>query len=406
MNRRVVITGMGIISCLGFDTKQVTQSLQDGVSGISFMDEYQKMGLKSHVAGHIDLDWQPLIDRRQRRFMGDAAAYAYLSMQQAIQDAGLLETHITGFNTGLIMGTGGASPYNTMMGADTLRNSGIKKVGPYVVPKAMCSSISACLANAYQIKGLSYTMSSACATSTICIGHAYEQIKEGKQNIIFAGAGEEENWVQSLAFDALGALSVKYNQDPQKASRPYDQDRDGFVISGGGGVLVLEDFEHAIQRDAKIYAEIKGYGITSDGYDMVSPSGEGAVRCMQMALKTVKHPIDYINTHGTGTQVGDLIEIQSIQEVFGHHVPPLSSTKSLSGHSLGSAGVHEVIYCLLMLQENFIAGSINIDHLDSQIGNIPLVTKTKRNVQLNTILTNNFGFGGTNACLVLEKYVE
>ncbi|MDH5483946.1 MAG: beta-ketoacyl-ACP synthase I [Gammaproteobacteria bacterium] len=402
--KRVVITGLGIVSCLGNDKTTVTESLKEGKSGIRFQQAYKDAGMRSHVAGSVDIDLDALIDRKVKRFMGDAAAFAYISMQQAIDDAGLTEEQVSSPRAGIIMGSGGGSPSNQMLATDTLREKGIRRVGPYMVPRTMSSTVSACLATPFKIKGVNYSISSACATGTHCIGNGVEQIQMGKQDIIFAGGGEEEHWSLSMLFDAMGALSTKYNETPDRASRTYDADRDGFVIAGGGGVVVLEELEHALKRGAKIYAEVTGYGATSDGHDMVAPSGEGAVRCMQMALSTVDGPIDYINTHGTSTPVGDAKEIDAIRQTFGDNIPPLSSSKSLSGHSLGAAGVQEAIYCLLMMENNFIQASANIENLDEAMAGVPIVTERQDNVELNAVLTNNFGFGGTNACLVLQKY--
>lgn len=401
--RRVVITGLGIVSCLGNDKQSVTDSLKNGKSGIRFQDEYKEMGMRSQVAGSIDIDIDEHIDRKVKRFMGGAAAYAYISMQQAIADSGLTEDLISNPKTGLIMGSGGGSSENQVLAADILREKGIRRVGPYMVPRTMASTVSACLATPFKIKGVNYSISSACATSTHCIGNGVEQIQLGKQDIIFAGGGEEEHWTMSMLFDGMGALSTKYNETPEQASRTYDANRDGFVIAGGGGVVVLEELEHAKARGAKIYAEIVGYGATSDGHDMVAPSGEGAVRCMQQALASVDAPIDYINTHGTSTPVGDLAEIKAIREVFGENIPPLSSSKSLAGHSLGAAGVQESIYSILMMENNFIQASANIETMDEEMTDMPIVTERKDEVELNTILSNNFGFGGTNACLVMQK---
>ncbi len=402
--KRVVITGFGIVSCLGNNKQAVTESLHDGRSGIKFQEKYKEMGMRSHVAGSVDIDLNAHIDRKIKRFMGDAAAYAYIAMQQAIKDAGLPEDQVSNPRTGLIMGSGGGSPENLVLAADTMREKGIRRVGPYMVPRTMSSTVSACLSTPFKIKGVNYTISSACATGTHCIGNGMEQIQLGKQDIIFAGGGEEENWQMSILFDGMGALSSKYNETPDKASRAYDTDRDGFVIAGGGGVVVLEELEHAKARGATIYAEMIGYGATSDGHDMVAPSGEGAVRCMQQALSTVDTPIDYINTHGTSTPVGDVAETNAIKEVFGNKIPPFSTTKSLCGHSLGAAGVQETIYCLLMMENNFIQASANVENLDPQVADMPLVTQRIDNAELNTVLTNNFGFGGTNASLVLRKY--
>ena len=402
--KRVVVTGMGIVSCLGNDVQSVTQSLREGRSGIRYNPSYEEMGLRSLISGCVDIDIEAHIERKVRRFMGDAGAYAYISMQQAIDDAGLDESMVSNPRTGLIAGSGGGSPQNQVEAADILRSKGLKRIGPYMVPRTMSSTVSACLATPFKIKGVNYSISSACATSSHCIGNAIEQIQLGKQDVMFAGGSEEEHWAMTMLFDAMGALSTKFNETPEKASRTYDIDRDGFVISGGAGMIVLEELEHAVNRGAHIYAEVTGYGATSDGYDMVAPSGEGAVRCMQMALSTTEGPVDYINTHGTSTPVGDAAEIRAIKEVFGGSIPPLSSSKSLSGHSLGAAGVQETIYCLLMMQNSFIQASANIDKLDEELGDIPVVTQTQENVELKRILTNNFGFGGTNACLVLEKY--
>jgi len=404
--KRVVITGFGIVSCLGNDKQAVTESLREGRSGIKFQETYKEMGMRSHVAGSVDIDLDAHIDRKIKRFMGDAAAYAYIAMKQAIEDAGLTEAQISNPRTGLIVGSGGGSPENLVLAADTMREKGIRRVGPYMVPRTMSSTVSACLATPFKIKGVNYTISSACATSTHCIGNAMEQIQLGKQDIVFAGGGEEENWQMSILFDGMGALSSKYNETPEKASRAYDADRDGFIIAGGGGIVVLEELEHAKARGATIYAEIIGYGATSDGYDMVAPSGEGAIRCMQQALDMANTPVDYINTHGTSTPVGDVAETDAIKQVFGEHIPPFSTTKSLCGHSLGAAGVQETIYCLLMMQNNFIQASANVDNLDEKVAGMPLVTERIDNAELNTVLTNNFGFGGTNASLIISKFSQ
>ncbi|NVK75305.1 MAG: beta-ketoacyl-ACP synthase I [Oceanospirillaceae bacterium] len=401
--RRVVVTGLGIVSCLGNDKESVLNSLREGQSGIRFAEDYKEYGFRSHVCGRIDLDAES-IDRKVRRFMGDAATYAYVSMQQAIQDAGLTEDQVSNIRTGLVAGSGGASAKNLVDSADTLREKGVKRVGPYRVTQTMGSTVSACLATPFKIKGVNYSITSACSTSAHCIGNAMELIQLGKQDIVFAGGGEEESWTQTCMFDAMGALSSKYNETPEKASRAYDANRDGFVIAGGGGMLVIEELEHAKARGAKIYAELVGYGATSDGYDMVAPSGEGAVRCMQMAMSTIDGDIDYINTHGTSTPAGDMKELQAVNETFGDKIPLVSSTKSLSGHSLGAAGVHEAIYCLLMMENNFITASANVDELDPAAGNIPVVTTRKDNADLNLIMSNSFGFGGTNASLVFKKY--
>ncbi|MDO7596455.1 MAG: beta-ketoacyl-ACP synthase I [Pseudomonadota bacterium] len=404
--KRVVITGLGITSCLGLDAATVTESLRLGRSGIRFKQEYADMGFRSHVAGSVDIDFKEFIDRKTLRFMGDAAAYAYISMQQAITDSGLTDEQVSNPRTGLVMGSGGASSSNQVEAADILREKGIKRVGPYRVTQVMGSTTSACLATPFKIKGVNYSMSSACATSAHCIGNAMEQIQLGKQDIVFAGGAEEEHWTMSSLFDAMGALSTKYNDTPEKASRAYDADRDGFVIAGGGGVLVLEEYEHAKARGAKIYAELTGYAATSDGYDMVAPSGEGAVRCMQLATATVRAPIDYINAHGTSTPVGDLAELGAVKKAFGDNVPIVGSTKSLSGHSLGAAGVQEAIYCLLMMENDFIAASANIDNIDPQAAGIPIIRERKDNAGLKTVMSNSFGFGGTNASLVFEKIVD
>jgi len=400
--RRAVITGIGIVSCLGNDKEAVKQSLLSGKSGISYQPSYAEAGLRSHIAGSINLNLEEIIDRKILRFMGDAAAYAYLSMAQAISDSGLSAEQVSNPRTGLIAGSGGASTFNQIEAIDILRSKGVKRVGPYRVTRTMGSTVSACLATPFKIKGINYSISSACATSAHCIGSAVEQIQMNKQDIVFAGGGEEEHWSLSCMFDAMGTLSSKYNDTPKTASRTYDATRDGFVIAGGGGMVVVEELEHALKRGAHIYAEIIGYGASSDGYDMVAPSGEGAVRCMQQALASVNQPIDYINTHGTSTPVGDIAEINGIREVFKENIPPISSTKSLSGHSLGAAGVQEAIYCLLMLQNNFIAASANINELDAVFSDLPIITKTKQQ-ELSCVMSNSFGFGGTNATLVLQK---
>jgi|TARA_B110000459_G_scaffold28882_1_gene28927 3-oxoacyl-[acyl-carrier-protein] synthase-1 len=404
--KRVVVTGLGITSCIGLDAASVTESLREGRSGIRFKQEYADMGFRSHVAGSVDIDFKEHIDRKVLRFMGDAAAYAYISMQQAIADAGLTEEQVSNPRTGLVMGSGGASSSNQVEAADILRDKGLRRVGPYRVTQVMGSTTSACLATPFKIKGVNYSMSSACATSAHCIGNAMEQIQLGKQDIVFAGGAEEEHWTMSSLFDAMGALSTKYNDKPASASRAYDADRDGFVIAGGGGVLVLEEYEHAKARGAKIYAELTGYGATSDGHDMVAPSGEGAIRCMQQAISTVKAPIDYINAHGTSTPVGDLAELGAIKKTFGDKTPIVGSTKSLSGHSLGAAGVQEAIYSLLMMKNDFIAASANIDNLDPEADGIRIIRERKDNAGLKTIMSNSFGFGGTNACLVFEKCID
>ncbi|SFP32302.1 beta-ketoacyl-ACP synthase I [Pseudomonas borbori] len=402
--RRVVITGLGIVSCLGNDKETVSANLRAGRAGIRFNPEYAEMGLRSQVSGSVDLKLEELIDRKVYRFMGDAAAFAYLSMEQAIKDAGLSTEDVSNPRVGLIAGSGGASTFNQMEALDIMREKGVKRVGPYRVPRTMGSTVSACLATPFKIKGVNYSISSACATSAHCIGNAMEQIQLGKQDMVFAGGGEEEHWTQSFLFDAMGALSTQYNDTPEKASRAYDAKRDGFVIAGGGGMVVVEELEHALKRGAKIYAEIVGYGATSDGYDMVAPSGEGAVRCMQQALATVDTPIDYLNTHGTSTPVGDVAESRAVREVFGAKAPAISSTKSLTGHSLGAAGVQEAIYCMLMMEGNFIAGSINIDEIDPEIADLPIQRSTVENAKIDTVMSNSFGFGGTNATLVLKRW--
>jgi len=400
--RRVVITGLGIVSSIGNNAQQVVDSLRAGKSGIRFNEEYRDLGFRSQVCGPLDIDTTALVDRRALRFMGDAAAFAHISMQQAIADAGLEPRHVSNERTGLIVGTGGGSPGNVVLSADTLREKGVKRVGPYAVTKTMASTTTACLATPFQIKGVNYSISSACATSAHCIGNGAELIQWGKQDIVFAGGGEELHWSLSGLFDAMGALSTKYNDSPERASRTYDLDRDGFVISGGGGMVVLEELEHARARGAKIYGEVVGYGATSDGYDMVAPSGEGAVRCMRMALDGVDTPIDYLNTHGTSTPVGDAKELEAVREVFAGSVPPLASTKSLTGHALGAAGVHEAIFSLLMMEHGFIAASANIENLDPVADGLPIV-RSLTPADLVTVMSNSFGFGGTNATLVLRK---
>jgi len=399
--RRVVVTGIGVISCIGQNQQDVLESLKVGKSGIRFQPEYKELGLRSHVAGQVDVDFAACIDRKILRFMGDAAAYSYLAMQQAIDDAGLSEDFVSNPRTGLIVGSGGASSANQIESADILRQSSAKRIGPYRVTRTMGSTTSACLATPFKIKGVNYSISSACATSSHCIGNAVEQIQLGKQDVVFAGGGEELHWSMTSLFDAMGALSSKYNDAPERASRAYDKDRDGFVIAGGGGMLVVEEYEHAVARGAKIYAEVVGYGATSDGHDMVAPSPEGAARCMQLALSTVDSPIDYVNTHGTSTPVGDLSELKAIRSVFADNVPKISSTKSLTGHPLGAAGVHEAIYSLLMLEHGFVAASSNIENLDEAAEGLPIVTE-KLDLPLKTVMSNSFGFGGTNASLVFR----
>ena len=402
--RRVVVTGLGIVSCLGNDAKTVSESLYHGRSGIRANDTYKEMGFRSHVSGTPQIDPAELIDRKQYRFMGNAAAYAYLSMQQAIADSGLTEEQVSNPRTGVIAGSGGASSASQVEAADIMREKGVKRVGPYRVTQTMGSTVSACLATPFKIKGVNYSISSACSTSAHCIGNAMELIQWGKQDVVFAGGGEEEHWTLSCLFDAMGALSTKYNETPEKASRAYDANRDGFVIAGGGGMLVLEELEHAKARGAKIYAEVVGYGATSDGYDMVAPSGEGATRCMQQAMSTVNGSIDYINAHGTSTPAGDMQELKAVKAAFGNAIPPISSTKSLSGHSLGAAGVQEAIYTLLMMQGDFIAASANIDTLDPEADGMPIVRERRDNAGLKRCMSNSFGFGGNNASLVFQKY--
>ena len=401
--RRVVITGLGIVSCLGNDKETVVNSLKSGTSGIHANPEFAEMGFRSQVSGKIDLDPSEFIDRKALRFMGDAAAFAYVSMEQAINDSGLSESQVSNERTGIIMGSGGTSCASQLECADIIRTKGVKRAGPYRVTQIMGSTVSACLATPFKIKGYNYSMTSACATSSHCIGNAAELIQWGKQDIVFAGGGEELHWNMAGAFDAMGALSSKYNDTPDKASRPYDANRDGFVISLGGGCVVLEEYEHAKARGAKIYAEVTGYGATSDGHDMVAPSGEGAQRCMRMALEGVEGPIDYINTHGTSTPAGDITELNGIKAVLGDNLPPIASTKSLSGHSLGAAGVHEAIFSLLMMENNFISASANIETLDEGAEGVPIVRELIENAELNQVMSNSFGFGGTNACLVLKK---
>ena len=401
--KRIVITGMGIVSCLGNDPDTVSSALREGRSGIRHVPEYVDMGMRSHVAGVPQIDLEAAIDRKLKRFMGDAAAYACVAMQGAIADAGLTPELVRSVRSGLIAGSGGGSPASQIETADLLRTRGVRRVGPYMVPRSMCSTVSAGLATAFGIRGMSYSISAACATSAHCIGAAAQQIHSGALDVVFAGGGEEVHWGMSAQFDAMGALSTHFNDTPARASRPYDATRDGFVIAGGGGMLVLEDLEHARRRGARIHAELVGYGISSDGADMVAPSGEGAVRCMRMALDAAGGDIDYINTHGTSTPLGDITELEALREVFGASCPPLSSTKALSGHSLGAASVHEAIYCLLMLRDDFIAGSAHIDTLDERASDFPIV-RASRAATLHTVLSNSFGFGGTNGCLVLRRF--
>ena len=400
--RRVVVTGIGIVSCIGNNKNEVLKSLQDGKSGITHSNEHQELGFRSQVYGKPTLDPEEYLEKKQRRFMGNGAAWNYIAMQEAIEDSGLENSDIVNENTGLIMGSGGPSTKALIEAADITREKGPKRVGPFAVPKAMSSTNSATLATPFGIKGINYSISSACATSSHCIGNAYETIQYGKQDIMFAGGGEELNWALSVLFDAMGAMSSKYNDSPSSSSRAYDNDRDGFVIAGGAGVLVLEEIERAKARGAKIYAELVGYGATSDGHDMVQPSGEGAIRCMKMAMKGISEKIDYINPHATSTPVGDSKEIEAIQEVFGSEIPPLSATKSLTGHSLGAAGVQEAIYSILMMNNNFICEYANIKNIDPLFENIPIVRNKIDNVSLGYVLSNSFGFGGTNATLTFK----
>ena len=403
MSRRIVVTGMGVVSPLGNDAATVSAALRDGRSGLRAMPEYAEMGLRSQVAGVPDIDLEAAIDRKLKRFMGDAAAYAYVSMRDAIADAGLSDEQVRDPRTGVIAGSGGGSPQWQVETGDLLRNKGVKRVGPYMVPRTMCSTVSASLATAFGIRGVSYSLSAACATSAHCIGAAADMIRAGAQDVVLAGGGEELHWAMTTQFDAMGALSTHFNDTPERASRPYDADRDGFVIAGGGGMVVLEDYGHAKARGARIHAELLGYGVTSDGADMVAPSGEGAVRCMKMAMAGVDGQgvggIDYLNTHGTSTPVGDVVELQAVREAFGADVPPLSSTKALTGHSLGAASVHEAIYSLLMLQGGFMAASANIDTLDPRAEGFPILRELHE-AKLRTVMSNSFGFGGTNATLV------
>lgn len=401
--RRAVITGMGIVSSIGVGCKAVMESLKAGRSGIVTEPEFVEKGMRSQVCGMVNLDLKEAVDRRDLRFMGEAAAYSYVAMKEAIASAGLEENEVSNVRTGLIVGTGGASTKTTVEAADTLRNKGVKRIGPYAVTKAMSSTTSACLATPFKIKGASFSVSSACATSAHCIGMACDEILLGRHDIVFAGGGEAADWTIACLFDGMGALSTHYNDTPEKASRPYDANRDGFVIGAGGGIVVVEELEHAKARGAKILAEIVGYGATSDGADMVAPSGEGAYRCMLQALSTVKAPIDYINTHGTSTVLGDVKELEAIRQAFPDKVLPISSTKSMTGHALGAAGVNEAIYSLLMMQEGFIAPSINVETLDEHAAGLDIVTST-REATLNTVMSNSFGFGGTNATLVMQRY--
>ena len=403
--RRVVVTGLGIVSSLGNNTAEVTRSLKATRSGIRFSETYKELGFRSHVHGAIDIDIDGAIDRKLRRFMGDGAAYNYIAMEQAIADAGLEERDISNQRTGLVMGSGGPSTSNQVAAADITREKGPKRVGPYMVPRAMCSTNSANLSTAFRIKGLSYSISSACSTSAHCIGNAAELIQLGKQDLMFAGGGEELHWTLSVMFDAMGALSSKFNDRPEAASRAYDRDRDGFVISGGGGTVVLEEHEHARARGAKIYGELVGYGATSDGVDMVAPSGEGAARCMRLAIQGIGDtPVGYINAHGTSTPVGDITELDAVREVFGDALPKISSTKSLAGHSQGATGVHEAIYSLLMMEHGFLVASANIDNLDPGAEGMPILREVEEGVDVDCVMSNSFGFGGTNASLVFRKF--
>ena len=404
--RRVVITGLGIVSSLGNNQDEVKQSLHQGKSGITFQPEYAQHGLRSQIAGSININYEDLIDRKLLRFMAKGHAYAWIAMQEAIVDANLTENYVSNPMTGIIVGAGGTSTESMLLGTETLKEKGIRRVGPYMVTKTMSNGVAACLATGAKIKGINYAISSACSTSAHCIGNAMEQIQLGKQDVVFAGGAEEEHWTMSYLFDAMGAMSSKYNDTPEKASRTYDQDRDGFVISGGAGILVLEEYEHAVKRGAKIYAEIIGYGATSDGHDMVAPSGEGAERSMRLALGNVEK-VDYINTHGTSTPVGDVVEINAIKNVFSSgnygEIPLITSTKSLSGHALGAAGVNEAIYSLIMMKNDFIAASANVDNLDENIKGVPIVTKLMEGIKIQTVMSNSFGFGGTNATLLFSK---
>ncbi len=405
---RVVITGMGIVSPIGNNQEEVKRSLIEGKSGIVFSPKYEEMGFRSQIHGEVKIDFDNYLDKKDLRFMGDGAAYTAIAMKEAIKDAGLNEQLISNPNTGLVAGSGGPSTANFLQAFDIAREKGPKRIGPFMVPRCMSSTVSACIATMFKIKGLNFSITSACSTSSHCIGVASDNIMYGKQKIVFAGGGEELDWTLSVLFDAMGAMSSKYNNTPEKASRPYDINRDGFVISGGGGILVLEELDHALKRGAKIYGEIIGHSANSDGHDMVAPSGEGAVRCMKQALSGVKTKIDYINSHGTSTPVGDIQEIEAIKTVFKdlNYLPKITSTKSLTGHSLGATGVHEAIYTILMMNNNFISGSSNIINPDPGINNIDIPRKTEQNINVNTSLSNSFGFGGTNACLVISKFIE
>ncbi len=401
--RRAVITGLGAVSCIGNSAEEVVDSLRNGRSGIVANETFAEMGLRSQISGHVNIDLTEHIDRKVRRFMADAAAYAYIAMQQAITDAGLEDADVSNSRSGLIAASGGSSSEYIIKTSELLKTRGVRKIGPYMVPRSMSSSVSACLATPFKIKGVNYSITSACATSAHCIGAAVEQIQLNKQDIVFAGGGEEEHWNLTSMFDAMGALSTKFNDDPATASRPYDVNRDGFVSAAGAGMVVVEEFEHAKARGARIYAEIVGYGATSDGYDMVAPSGDGAMRCMELATATVDGPIDYINTHGTSTPVGDVVEVEGMRNLFGDDMPRYSSSKSMCGHSLGATGAQEAIHCLLMLEHDFIAPSINVVDPDPVVAGTPLVTECVENAGIRTAMTNSFGFGGTNATLVFQK---
>ena len=402
--RRAVITGIGIVSCIGNNKAEVTDSLRRGKSGIKHNESYAEIGMRSHVSGSVEIDSKSLIDRKYLRFMGDASAYSYISMVEAIEDSKLNQDQVSNPRTGLVAGSGGGSPEDQLDSTDIVREKGVRRVGAYRVPRTMSSSVSACLATPFKIKGVNYSMSSACATSAHCIGHAAELIQLGKQDIVFAGGGESEHWTLSHMFDAMGALSTSYNETPEKASRAFDANRDGFVIAGGGGMLVIEELDHALKRGAKVYAEVSGYAATSDGYDMVAPSGEGGARAMKAAIGGIEKPIDYINTHGTSTPTGDVAELKAIRAVFGDNIPTINSTKSLTGHSLGAAGAQEAIYSLIMMEHNFIAASANIENLDPEAKGLPIAIQFQDDVQLNRVLSNSFGFGGTNASLVFSRY--
>lgn len=402
--RRVVVTGIGIVSCIGNNKETVLESLKLGRSGISYNPVYEEMGLRAHISGRVDINFEEHIDRKHLRFMGDAAAYGYIAMDQAIRDAGLTESEVSNDRTGIIMGAGGSSSADQVEAADILRTKGLRKIGPYRVPRTMGSTVSACLATPFKIRGVNYSISSACATSAHCIGNAVELIQLGKQDVVFAGGGESEHWTLTNLFDAMGALTTTHNHEPTVASRPFDVSRDGFVIAGGGAVLVIEALDHALARGAKIYAEITGYGATSDGYDMVAPSGEGAVRCMHMALATAKRPVDYLNTHGTSTPVGDVTELGAIKQVFTGKSPIITSTKSLTGHSLGATGAQEAIYSLLMMENRFVSASANVTELVPEAAGLNIATQRLDDVTIDCIMSNSFGFGGTNATLIFERY--